>query len=104
MKWGLTESDLQIIRGLLSQRREIQRAIIFGSRAKGNHKAGSDIDLALFGKNIDSKFLANLSECFYETDLPYTVDICDFSSLTHEDLKKHITECGEVLFERSQLN
>lgn len=47
--FGLKDSDITAIRQILSQFPEVQRALVFGSRAKGNHQNGSDVDLALKG-------------------------------------------------------
>ena len=100
MKWGLTDADIKKILVILSQKQEVQKAIIFGSRALGNYKPGSDIDLAIFGVNVTPKILAELSESFYESDLPYMVDLCDFATLSHLGLKQHIAQFGETFFQR----
>ncbi|MDD2498976.1 MAG: nucleotidyltransferase domain-containing protein, partial [Desulfitobacteriaceae bacterium] len=52
MKFGLRESDLAYIISAIKELSEIEKAVIFGSRAKGNYKPGSDIDLAIYGDRI----------------------------------------------------
>jgi len=51
MKHGLPASTVAQVHGVLSRHPEVERAILYGSRAKGNFKAGSDIDLTLSGRN-----------------------------------------------------
>lgn len=50
--FGLWESDLLAIRRVLEKYPEVRQALIFGSRAKGNYKPGSDVDIALKGDRI----------------------------------------------------
>ena len=77
----------------------IDKAIIFGSRAKGRYKPGSDIDIALSGDHINFDTVAKVK---YELEekgrLPYFVDVIDYSHLNHEGLKEHIDRAGVVLF------
>jgi predicted nucleotidyltransferase len=56
---------------------------IFGSRALGTAKKASDLDLAIVGENpLDPLTLANLNNAFSESDLPYKVDVIDFSTVS----------------------
>lgn len=55
MNFGLRETDLEYIRTALSRFVEIEKAAIFGSRAKGTYKPGSDEDLAVWGNGVDIK-------------------------------------------------
>ncbi len=52
MKFGLLDSDIEMILGAVSQFPEIRQVVIFGSRAKGNYLKGSDIDLSLTHEEI----------------------------------------------------
>ena len=82
---GLTDVKLQKIRNALSQFSEIQRVCIFGSRAKGTYKPGSDIDITFFGDKISSN---TLREVIYqlneETTMPYFFDIVHYESINNE--------------------
>jgi predicted nucleotidyltransferase len=44
--FGLLDRDMEAIAAVLSQEPRVEKAIIFGSRAKGNFRNGSDVDLA----------------------------------------------------------
>jgi type I restriction enzyme S subunit len=56
---------------------------IFGSRSVGNNKKYSDIDIGIEGKKpLSFGIIAKLEEDFENSDLPYTVDIVDFTTVT----------------------
>jgi predicted nucleotidyltransferase len=78
---------------------EIEKAIIFGSRAMGNSKRGSDVDLAILGKNITSKTAVRLRSLFnQELPLPYFFDVVVYENIANDNLKRHIDEHGLILF------
>jgi len=101
MKFGLGTADIKQITAVLIVFPEIQQALIFGSRAMGNYKNGSDVDLALKGEDITHEIISavkyRLNE---ETTLPYFFDVVHYETLKNEDLKSHIDEFGKALFER----
>ena len=79
----------------ISDHKEICDAIIFGSRAKGNYKKGSDIDIALKGKNISFELVAGLKTKFnQEMPIPHHVDLVHYESISNQDLTDHIDRVG----------
>ncbi|MBM7559021.1 nucleotidyltransferase family protein [Marinitoga litoralis] len=101
MKFGLKEEHLIIIIDFIKTIPEIEEVLIFGSRAMGNYKKGSDIDLAIKGKEITRDLLLKIS--FYlneETYLPYFFDIVDYNKIDNLDLKNHIDTHGIVLYKK----
>jgi predicted nucleotidyltransferase len=92
MKFGLTDTHIHTIRHILSQYPEITHATLFGSRALGNFREGSDIDLALWGSAPPR--LAQLAHELDDSNLPYKVDCIWFEDITHEALKEHIQRVG----------
>jgi len=104
MNFGLKEYEMNIIIDCISKFTEIESAVIFGSRAKGNYKLSSDIDIAIFGKKIDFDIL---SEIHYflneESDLLYSVDVINFESLSEDALKDHIIRVGKRIYNRKSL-
>ena len=95
---GLTDVTLKKIRHVLSQFPEIQRVCIFGSRAKGTYKPGSDIDIALFGEKISSNTLREvIHQLNEETTMPYFFDIVRYDNINNEALVAHINEFGLYL-------
>lgn len=74
----------------------------FGSRAKGSAKAFSDLDLAIITDEplpIDTS--AALNEAFSESDLPWKVDVVDWTSVG-DGLKKAIKRDKVLVKERSE--
>jgi len=89
-QFGLRESDLTYLIKTLAQFDNIDQAIIFGSRAKGNYKNGSDVDIAIKG-NIDFRTLTRLSYLLNaESPMPYQFDIINYTRTQHKALKEHI--------------
>lgn len=73
--------------------------LIFGSRAMGQEKRGSDIDIALIGKNLSSKQVTRISSILnQELPIPYFVDVLHYNTLENEQLKAHIDKEGKPLF------
>lgn len=99
---GLPATALAVIRAILAQEAAVEKAILFGSRAKGKHKPGSDIDLALVGEGIDIDTLGRLTRAFEESPLPYQVDLCWLEAVDHPPLREHIERVGQVLYERDE--
>jgi predicted nucleotidyltransferase len=76
----------------------IKRATIFGSRAKGSYKPGSDVDIAIFGDNITLDTLSSLTAKLNDVGpMPYFVDVVDYSRLD-QDLMDHIDLVGKDIF------
>jgi len=100
--FGLRPEDINYIQSIIGKFSEVEKAVIFGSRAKGNYKKGSDVDIALYGNDLDqisSKIHDLLEE---ETLMPYFFDIIDYASLSNAALKEHIDRVGKVIFERAK--
>ncbi|MDA8229613.1 MAG: nucleotidyltransferase domain-containing protein [Desulfitobacterium hafniense] len=101
MSFGLNEQDLTFIVSTIVQFNEIKKAMIFGSRAKGNYKPGSDVDIAIFGDDITFDTISRLHAVLEDdSPMPYFFDIVDYSHLTHEELKEHIERVGKIIFQR----
>jgi predicted nucleotidyltransferase len=104
MKYGLRSDDMEYIISSLSKFSEIEKASIFGSRAKGNNKPGSDVDIALYGKKVSFDTVSRLHSILEEeSPMPYFFDIVDFSHITHESLKEHINRVGKVIYTKDDL-
>ena len=95
MMYGLNERDLKYIFKALKEWPEVEKVIIFGSRAMGNHKKGSDIDLAVSGQEVNeticNRISAKLNE---EAPLPFFVEVINYRSIDNQALKQHIQNHG----------
>jgi len=97
--FGLIEADLQTIIAVLKQFPTVEKATIFGSRAKGNYKKGSDIDIALAGKQLNFDTISQISyRLNEETPLPYQMDILNYHTINEPTLKEHIDRAGIVIY------
>ncbi len=97
--FGLSEEDIAYMKRTLSSYKEITDAKIFGSRALGTCRNGSDIDIAIFGKDITMRTVSSLKAQLEElSPLPYLFDIVDATHLTHEELLDHIKRAGIVFY------
>jgi len=100
---GLPDATLAFIRGILDGCPRVEKAILYGSRAKGDHKPGSDIDLALVGRGLDFDDLSRIAGAFDESSIPYQVDVLLWDSVTDPSLRDHIERVGVVLFARNDV-
>ncbi len=101
MEFGLTSKDLELIRSTIESHAEIEEVLIFGSRAMGNYKNGSDVDLAIKGSGITLRTVSSLNARLNdELPLPYQFDIIDYSTINTPELTKHIDSFGKVLFDK----
>lgn len=101
MKFGLSAEDIQQISDIILCFPEVYQAIIFGSRAMGNYKNGSDVDIALKGKNISHEIITEIKyRLNEETPMPYFFDVVDYDELQNKELLIHIDQFGKIFFSR----
>jgi type I restriction enzyme S subunit len=101
MKYGLTETTVENICAVFARFPEIEKAILYGSRAKGNFKTGSDIDLTLCGEALTSDLCSTISSALDDLLLPYTIDLSVFDELNHAELREHIERVGVLFYEQA---
>ena len=73
MNLGLDEAEVDRIRTVFTHFREVEKAVLYGSRAKGDYKPGSDIDLTLFGSGLDARMVGCIADEF--DDLRCLIDL-----------------------------
>lgn len=99
MMYGLSDKDLDMLIKAVNEFPEIEETVIFGSRALGNYKKGSDVDLALKGSAISKRTVLGLSDLLNEVyPLPYFFDIVHYDIIKNPNLIKHIDDHGVVLY------
>jgi predicted nucleotidyltransferase len=94
---GLPAHAVERMRGVFAAHPSIEQVILFGSRAKGNYKPSSDIDLAVMGA------AGQLGKIDWELDdllLPWEIDLLQFDSISNPDLREHIQRAGQVFYSR----
>jgi predicted nucleotidyltransferase len=103
MKYGLPDAAIGKICAVLRRHPQVERAILYGSRTKGNYKKGSDIDLTLLGSadltlNVLYKILDDLDELL----LPYTIDLSIFDNIDDPEVIDHIQRVGVAFYEKGE--
>lgn len=100
-KFGLLQQDLDSIIEILQKQDTIEEALIFGSRAKNSYKKGSDIDIALKGKQVNHDVINNVSFMLNEeTLMPYQFDILDRNKISNLQLAEHIDRVGITIYKK----
>ena len=100
MNFGLTTEVIEKIKKILAHHKEVQLAILYGSRAKGNYKPGSDIDLALKGEGLDLSRLAKINSDVDDLSLPYTFDFSIYHHISNIELLDHIKRVGTIFYSK----
>lgn len=100
MKFGLSEETIIKINHIFANYEEVSEAILYGSRAKGDHKTGSDIDLTLKGDNLNLKILNKIDNDLDDLLLPYNFDLSIYSQIDNQNLKEHIQRVGQPFYSR----
>ena len=98
MKFGLSDTVIKELQDVFRRHANIDKVLIFGSRSKGNYRAGSDIDLAVIGKDIDYNLLLSILCEIDDLDLLYTVDLLDYQKKKGTPIGDHIDRVGQVFY------
>lgn len=102
--FGLPPAALDKIRSVFTAHPDVEQAILYGSRAKGNYKPGSDIDLTLVGGGLVYRDLLNIMGELDDLLLPYTIDLSILDMIDHAGLRDHIARVGQEFYRRRDLD
>ncbi len=94
--YGLKDIHIQKIKSVFENYLLIEKAILYGSRAKGNFLNGSDIDICLCGNKLDLTILNKIENDIDDLLLPYKVDISLYHKIENTLLKEHINRVGLI--------
>lgn len=101
MNFGLPDSATEAIRTVLRRWPQIDRAVLYGSRAKGTFKPGSDIDLTLVGgPDLTLRIRNQVATALDDLMLPYQIDLSVLGDIADRGLLDHIERRGVVFFTR----
>ena len=95
---GIPDDLLACIVSLLSHNVQVKKAIVFGSRAKGNYKHNSDIDIAIVGGN-DLLFCEGILDELNQLPTLLNFDVIAYEAIKNAELKEHIDRVGVVIYE-----
>ena len=98
MQFGLKENIINEINSVFEKSKCVEKVIIYGSRAKGNYKPNSDIDLTLIGKKINLQELNKIDLLLDDLLFPWIFDLSIYHYIHNPALIEHINRKGKVLF------
>lgn len=100
MPYGLKDSVIKKLQNAFEDQWEVETVVLFGSRAKGNYRPGSDIDLAVKGRNYTYHDNLSLSAKLDDLNLPYKIDLINYDTIKDKDVIEHIERVGVVFYRR----
>jgi predicted nucleotidyltransferase len=97
---GLKFSDLETMLNIFKREAAVEVVVLFGSRAKGNFKPGSDVDIALKGSRLTTQVINRISyQLNEETIMPYRFDVLNYHTITEPALIDHIDRVGKTIYQ-----
>lgn len=100
MNFGLTRDTIEKVQAVFRTYPEVSQVILYGSRAKGNFRPGSDIDLVIQNSDIDFKKLNQIRTDLEALHTPYIFDLSVFENIESENLLDHIRRVGKVFYSK----
>lgn len=98
--FGLPPAAVEKIRAIFACHPQVERAVLYGSRAKGNYKNGSDIDLTLYGHGLSLNLLLKILGELDDLLLPWMIDLSIYKQIDNESLREHIERVGITFYEK----
>ena len=98
--YGLKSGQIEKIKKIFDSSHKVSEVILFGSRAKGNFKAGSDVDLVLKGEGLGLDDILKLHNQLDELDLPYKFDLLVFGNIKDINVIEHIKRLGKTFYKK----
>ena len=100
-KTGLTEAEITLLQRVFAKFPEVEKALLFGSRAMGNFRPNSDADIAVSGKELSEKTIEQIiDELIEETNFPYLPDVVKLEKIQNEKLLQHIKKFGIIIYKK----
>jgi len=98
MNFGLDKETIEKFHSVFKRYPEIEKVVIYGSRAKGSHRDGSDIDITLIGRDVTENLQTKVWLDLDELNTPYLIDISVFHLIASESLVEHINRVGKEFY------
>ena len=102
--YGLTERSYNELLDILASIPEIEEAMIYGSRARGDYWQASDVDLSLKGEQLTQHTLAVLDDKLYESHIPQFFDTHIYANIKNPKFKANVDRDGQVIYKRTEIN
>lgn len=100
LRFGLKESTIRRINAVFAGHPQIEQVILYGSRAKGNYRRGSDLDLTIKGERVTLSEMMKIETELDDLLLPYKIDLSLLHKINDADLIDHIVRVGAVFYDK----
>jgi predicted nucleotidyltransferase len=100
MNYGLNDATIKSMQHVFRNHAKIQQVILYGSRALGTYKHGSDVDLTLVAPECHTKDLLHIETELDDLLMPYQLDLSLYHQIDNPDLLNHIARVGLVFYSR----
>lgn len=102
MRFGLRDTDITYMHDLFRQHPDIEQVWVYGSRAKGTNRPGSDVDLALIGPDVKRETVSHVHFVLEEdSPMPFFFDVLHWNALVNQNLKDEIERTGKLLYQQN---
>lgn len=98
IKTGLNDIDIEKIKTIFKMHKEIEKVVLYGSRAKGTYKPASDIDLVLVGEDLNLTIQQAVESGLEDLLLPFKFDISIYQQIENKELINQIERVGKVFY------
>lgn len=95
---GLSKDIFDKMNAVFRNYKEIKSVLLYGSRAMGNFKPASDIDISIVGQEIDLTLQNEIEFALDDLMLPYKFDISIYNTVISPELIEHINRVGIQIY------
>jgi predicted nucleotidyltransferase len=81
MKFGLEQHIIDKLTAIFEENPQVDKALVFGSRAMGNYRPDSDIDIAIKGQDLNTDDIISMGVAFEEKGITYKVDLINYLTI-----------------------
>jgi predicted nucleotidyltransferase len=96
MEFGISSKNIEILNSVFKKFPQVKRVIIYGSRAKGNFRKNSDVDLVITNSEIDRHDIGKILSEIDDSNFPYLVDLQVLNTIKNRELLDHINRVGKI--------
>lgn len=101
-KTGINQNYLSELTAIFHKYSSVKTVSLFGSRAKGNYKPNSDIDLAILNNDVDRDEIFKIKSDLQDSNLPYSVELLAFHTISNKELADHILKFGIPIYDNGK--
>ncbi|MEE1001168.1 MAG: nucleotidyltransferase domain-containing protein [Bacteroidales bacterium] len=103
MNYGIKDDYWKRLETVFVSHKNIEKGILYGSRAKGTNRMYSDVDIVLVGEKINNREYTNIIQEIDDLLLPFIFDISVYHSIKDSNLIESINRTGVIIYENNSL-